>query len=154
MRAKKANKRGKPGSLSFDQLSFPAQYSSFAIYYTIHSKRTITHPLERGAYDTPYCNALYDYTCYSTIPRSRTQALRTKAGASVSTTPSIVVTGQDIQKAYNDVLWPQELRDRYTQAGIPLSLRSWEDTDDATKHLYNQIADKLNKTLAECEVPA
>ena len=70
----------------------------------------------------------------------------------MSTTPSIVVTGQDIQKAYNDVLWPQELRDRYTQAGIPLSLRSWEDTDDATKHLYNQIADKLNKTLAESEV--
>ena len=60
-----------------------------------------------------------------------------------------IITGQDIQEAYNDVLWPPQVREDYAQVGIPLGLRTWQETDDRTKNLYNQLADRLNKVVAE-----
>lgn len=64
---------------------------------------------------------------------------------------SVEITGQDIKEAYDEVMWPQEIREEYKKVGIPLGLRSWKNTGDKTKQHYNQLAEELNKRLAAKE---
>lgn len=66
--------------------------------------------------------------------------------------PGTGVTGQDIHEAYLQIeTWPEDVRTDYERMGISQGLKDWQHLAESARHLYNQVADLLNKKLAQAE---